>query len=119
MKGLIYPLAGIAAVVICVCITAAVLTAISDARKARAIHHAKWEPFVDIKGDGKAEIGVRQIARWGRHSKVLHTDKRTEAVDVDDVFARVSAYTEAQTRAESYNQLDATTRTVQTWDNPS
>lgn len=116
IKGLIYPLAGIAVVVIFVFIIAVVLTTISDARKARALHHAKWEPFVDVKGDGKAEIGVHQVARWGRHSKVLHADKRTELIDVDDFIARINAYSEAATRAENYNQLDATTERIRTWD---
>jgi hypothetical protein len=105
VKGLIYPLMAIAAVVILAFITAAVATAINDRRKRRAIWHARWEPHVEITGDGLAEISVRLIARWGRHSKTLRCDEKTELVDVEDIIARIEAYTRAETRAENYNAL--------------
>jgi hypothetical protein len=105
VKGLIYPLLAIVAVAILVMITATVIVAINDARKAHAINHAKWEPFVDITGEGHAEIGVRLVARWGHHTKTLRRDKTTERVDVEDILARIEAYTRAETRADSYNTL--------------
>jgi hypothetical protein len=105
VKGLIYPLLAIAAVMSLVLITAWVVVVIKDARKARAIRLARWEPHVEITGDGLAEIGVYLIARWGRHNKVLRKDAHTELVDVADIIARIEAYTRAETRAENYNQL--------------
>lgn len=105
MKGLIYPLLAIAAVTILTLVTAAMAVAINNARKAHAIHHAKWEPHVEITGDGLAEIGVRLVARWGHHDETLRRDKKPELVDVSDIIARIEAYTRAETRAENYNQL--------------
>jgi hypothetical protein len=105
VKGLIYPLLGIAAVMILVIITAWVVVVIRDARKAHAINHAKWEPHVEITGDGFAEIGVRLVARWGHHNETLRKDAHTELVDVADIIARIESYTRAETRAENYNQL--------------
>jgi hypothetical protein len=105
VKGLIYPLLGIAAVAILVFAIGAVLITINGARKVRAINHAKWEPHVEITGDGFAEIGVRLVARWGRHNETLRKDAHTELVDVADVIARIEAYTRAETRAENYNEL--------------
>jgi hypothetical protein len=105
VKGLIYPLLGIAAMAILVFATGAVLIAINGARKVHAINHAKWEPHVEITGDGFAEISVRLVARWGRHNETLRKDAHIELVDVEDIIARIESYTRAETRAENYNQL--------------
>jgi hypothetical protein len=105
VKGLIYPLLAIVAVAILVIITATVIVAINDARKAHAIHHARWEPYVDITGDGKASIGVRLIARWGHQTQTLRRDSKTEEIDVENFMERIEAYARAESRAESYNAL--------------
>jgi hypothetical protein len=103
VKGLIYPLVAIAALMILTFLIAAVTTAISHARRSRAIAYARWEPFTVINRDGKAAIGVRLTARWGRHVKVLRADGEPEQVDPEDFLARIEAYTRAENRAAAYN----------------
>ena len=107
MKGLIYPLLAIVALILLTLAASAVVVAINSGRERRALRRARWEPFVAITGSGQAEIGVQLIAHWGRHHHVLQREEHTERVHPEDVMARIEARSRAELRAQAYNALIA------------
>lgn len=107
MKGLIYPLIGVAVIVLVTLVAAALISALNDHRRRHAIATARWEPFTEINADGQVTIGVAHIARWGRRSETLARSKRTETFDAEDVTGRIEAFVRAESRADTYNSIGA------------
>lgn len=99
MRGLIYPLTGllVLAVFMGICYVAVFLAGAWHER--RAIRNARWEQYSEVLDDGLIEVGVRRVARWGRHERIL---KRVTPVKVRD-DERSEAEFQAEMRAASYN----------------
>lgn len=106
MKGLIYPLAGVTAIIFVLFTAVTLVTALNDARRRRAIRAAEWEPFILLGEDGQAIIGIQLVAHWGKHSEKLMRSKKNETIPEEDVSGRIEAYARAQARAESFNSLN-------------
>lgn len=76
------------------------------ARQDRAISRAQWESYADPQGEGVVEVGVRLVARWGRHEKIIRYEAMNR-VQVDDLSSTdlAEAQYEANRRAGTYNSL--------------
>lgn len=102
MKGIIYPLTGLAVVLLVVAVIAGLVAAVNNWVDRRAHRNARWEVFEDIK-NGNLVIGVQLVARWKNRKETLQRDGKTETVDPENFIARVEANTRAQGRADTYN----------------
>ncbi len=104
MRGLIYPLVGLLVVLVVVAVVLSVAAAMAKKRRKHAIRKARWEAHTSIVGDGMATVGVRRVARWGRHFEVVLRSEEiaTVHVDSDDLL---EAQGQAVMRAGSYNSI--------------
>lgn len=106
MKGAIYVLLPILAILVTVGFGSLIILRAEGYREASAYRNARWESYSSVQGGGFAEVGVRLVARWGRHEKTLKSEEMVR-VRVDDLSstALAEAQNEADLRASSYNLL--------------
>lgn len=106
VKSLLYPVLAVLVVIVLVCVIGVIVEVVASRRKRRAVRSARWESYARPAGDGSVQVGVRLVARWGRHEKILRSERMTR-VRVDDWLGTelVEARSDADMRAASYNAI--------------
>lgn len=99
MRGLIYPLTGLFVLAVLMGVLYVAVLLAGGWHERRAVRNARWEQYSEVQDDGLIEVGIRRVARWGNHERILKTVTPVKVRDDE----RMEAEVQAEMRAASYN----------------